>query len=63
MMMVQMLLTIMIGSNSDNADRSPNWLSQMLEYGFIRLIKLTKSGPSQSAPQIIQTAITKFESP
>ena len=26
---------------SNVADRDPNWLSQMFEYGFIRLIKLT----------------------
>ena len=25
---------------SDDANRDPNWLSQMFEYGFIRLIKL-----------------------
>ena len=29
------------GSDPDDADRGPNWLSQMFEYGFIRLIKLT----------------------
>ena len=51
------------GSNSDNADRSPNWLSQMLEYGFIRLIKLTSPDQASQLPQIIQTTITKFESP
>ena len=53
------------GSNSDNddVDRSPNWLSQMFEYGFIRLIKLTSPDQASQLPQIIQTAITKFESP
>ena len=28
-------------SDLDDVDRGPNWLSQMFEYGFIRLIKLT----------------------
>ena len=27
--------------SSNDANRDPNWLSQMFEYGFIRLIKLT----------------------
>ena len=35
------------GSDSDDADRGPNWLSQMFEYGFIRLIKLTS--PAQAS--------------
>ena len=26
---------------SDNDDSDPNWLSQMFEYDFIRLVKLT----------------------
>ena len=51
------------GSNSDDANRGPNWLSQMFEYGFIRLIKLTSPDQASQLPQIIQTAITKFESP
>ena len=40
------------GSNSDNddADRSPNWLSQMFEYGFIRLIKLTSLDQASQLP-------------
>ena len=51
------------GSNSDDADRGPNWLSQMFKYDFIRLIKLTSPDQASQLPQIIQTAITKFESP
>ena len=35
------------GSDLDDADRGPNWLSQMFEYGFIRLIKLTS--PNQAS--------------
>ena len=31
----------------DDVDRGPNWLSQMFEYGFIRLIKLTS--PDQAS--------------
>ena len=51
------------GSDLDDADRGPNWLSQMFEYGFIRLIKLTSPDQASQLPQIIQTATTKFESP
>ena len=40
MMMVQMLLIINDGSNPYDADRSPNWLSQMFEYGFIKLMNM-----------------------
>ena len=65
MMMVQMLLIIMmmVQIQNDDANRSPNWLSQMFEYGFIRLIKLTSPAQASQLPQIIQIAITKFESP
>ena len=34
-------------SDLDDVDRGPNWLSQMFEYGFIRLIKLTS--PDQAS--------------
>ena len=47
----------------NDADRDPNWLSQMFEYGFIRLIKLTSPAQASQFPQIIQTATKKFESP
>ena len=34
-------------SDLDDVDRGPNWLSQMFEYGFIKLIKLTS--PDQAS--------------
>ena len=34
-------LLINYEDGSDDTDRDPSWLSQMFEYGFIRLIKLT----------------------
>ena len=36
---------------------------KLFEYGFIRLIKLASPDQASQLPQIIQTAITKFESP
>ena len=38
----------------DDTDRDPSWLSQMFEYGFIRLIKLTSHNQISQFPQIIQ---------
>ena len=34
-------LLVNYDDGSDDVKRSPNWLSQMFEYGFIRLIRLT----------------------
>ena len=49
-------------SNDDDI-RDPSWLSQMFEYGFIKFIKLTSHNQTSQLPQIIQTAIRRFESP
>jgi len=49
------------GSNEE--DRDPNWLSQMFEYGFIKLIKLTHHNQISQFPQIIQQVVTKVRSP
>ena len=38
------------GSEPDNADKGPNWLSQMFEYGFIRLIKFTSHDQASQLP-------------
>ena len=49
--------------SSNDADRDPNWLSQIFEYGFIRLIKLTSHDQISQLPQIIQTTVIKINSP
>ncbi|KAK9988884.1 hypothetical protein SO802_029123 [Lithocarpus litseifolius] len=46
----------------DDADGDPNWLSQMFEYAFIRLIKLTSHDQISQFPQIIQMAVTQINS-
>ena len=51
------------GSDLEDVNRSPNWLSQMFEYGFIRLTKLTSHDQASQLQQILQIAIKKFESP
>ena len=56
-------LLVNYDDGSDDVKRSPNWLSQMFEYGFIRLRRLTSRDQTSQLPQIIQTAIKKFESP
>ena len=48
---------------SDDANRDPNQLSQMFEYGFIRLVKLTSHDQISQLPQIIQRIVTKINSP
>ena len=54
-------LLVNYDDGSNDAQRSPNWLSLMFEYGFIRLIKLTSHDQTSQLPQIIQIAIKKFE--
>ena len=56
-------LLVYYEDGSDDADRDPNWLSQMFEYGFIRLIKLKSLDHASQLPQIIQMAVKKFKSP
>ena len=48
---------------SDDTNRDPSWLSQMFEYGFIRLIKLTSHNQISQFPQIIQQAVMQIKSP
>ena len=48
---------------SDDTDRDPSWLSQMFEYGFIRLIKQTSHNQIIQFPQIIQQAVMQIKSP
>ena len=48
---------------SDDIDRDPSWLSQMFEYDFIRLIKLTSHNQISQFPQIIQQAVMQIKSP
>ena len=53
-------LLVNYDDGSNDAKRSPNWLSQMFEYGFTRLIKLISHDQTNQLPQIIQTAIKKI---
>ena len=48
---------------SDDIDRDPSWLSQMFEYDFIRLIKLTSHNQISQFPQINQQAVMQIKSP
>ena len=47
----------------DNDERDPEWLSQMFEYGFIRLIKLTSHDQISQFLHIIQRAVSQINSP
>ena len=47
-------LLINYEDESDDTNRDPNWLSQMFEYGFIRLIKLISHDQISQFSQIIQ---------
>ena len=56
-------LLIHYEDGSNDTDRDPSWLSQMFEYGFIRLIKLTSHNQISQFPQIIQQVVTAIKSP
>ena len=53
-------LLINYEDGSDDANRDPDWLSQIFEYGFIRLIKLTSHNQTSQLPKIIRTAVKKI---
>ena len=46
-------LLVNYDDGSDDDKRSPDWLSQMFKYGFIRLIRLTSHDQTSQLPQII----------
>ena len=46
-----------------SVEENPSWLSQMFEYGFIKLIKLTSHNQINQFPQIIQQVASEVNSP
>ncbi|KAK9993594.1 hypothetical protein SO802_023297 [Lithocarpus litseifolius] len=47
----------------DAEDMDPDWLSQMFEFGFIRMIRVSNRDQIKQLPQIIQQAVAQTNSP
>ncbi|KAK9994918.1 hypothetical protein SO802_024621 [Lithocarpus litseifolius] len=47
----------------DEEDKDPDWLSQMFEFGFIRMIRVSNRDQLNQLPQIIQQAVARTRSP
>ncbi|KAL0006049.1 hypothetical protein SO802_013610 [Lithocarpus litseifolius] len=47
----------------DEEDMNPNWLSQMFEFGFIRMIRVSNRDQLNQLPQIIQQVVARTKSP
>jgi len=46
-----------------SVEEDPSWLSQMFEYGFIKLIKLTSHEQINQFPQIVRQVVSEIKSP
>ncbi|KAK9986494.1 hypothetical protein SO802_031445 [Lithocarpus litseifolius] len=47
----------------DEEDMDLDWLSQMFEFGFVRMIQVSNRGQLNQLPQIIQQAVSRTTSP
>ena len=58
-----LFLGLIINYEDWSVEEDPSWLSQMFEYGFIKLIKLTSHNQINQFPQIIQQVVSEIKSP
>ncbi|KAK9994724.1 hypothetical protein SO802_024427 [Lithocarpus litseifolius] len=53
----------LLEDEEEDNQMNPHWLSQMFEYGFVRLIRLTSHNQVSQLPAIIKDTVTKVSSP
>ncbi|KAL0011095.1 hypothetical protein SO802_006203 [Lithocarpus litseifolius] len=53
----------LLEDEEEDNQMNPHWLSQMFEYGFVRLIRLTSHNQVSQLPAIIRDTVTRVSSP
>ncbi|KAL0010944.1 hypothetical protein SO802_006052 [Lithocarpus litseifolius] len=53
----------LLEDEEEDNQMNPHWLSQMFEYGFVRLIRLTSHNQVSQLPSIIKDTVTRVSSP
>ncbi|KAK9991450.1 hypothetical protein SO802_026435 [Lithocarpus litseifolius] len=53
----------LLEDEEEDNQMNPHWLSQMFEYGFVRLIRLTSHNQVSQLPAIIRDTVTRVLSP